>query len=75
MSTDVQKLLRPAALGLRWGMSPSTIRRMANEGRLPAPVRLSERIFGWPIAVIEGIERDKGVTGTKPAAAAKKGSK
>jgi predicted DNA-binding transcriptional regulator AlpA len=50
-------------------MSSATIRRMAREHKLPQPVYVSERVFGWPVAQIEKLEADR------IKAAAKKGSK
>ena len=50
---------RPTELGLRWGVSNSTIRRWAREGDLPQPTRLSERIFGWPLTVVLKIEQQR----------------
>lgn len=52
-------LLRPTQLALRWNMSSATVRRMAREGKLPKPVRISERVFGWPVTQIEKIEADR----------------
>jgi predicted DNA-binding transcriptional regulator AlpA len=51
--------LRPSALGTRWGMSGSSIRRMAREGRLPRPVQISERIFGWSLETIQKLEAER----------------
>jgi predicted DNA-binding transcriptional regulator AlpA len=64
----MQTLFRPQALAARWGISASSVRRMAAEGRLPKPVVVSQRVFGWTLATVEKIEgeRDK---------AAKKGAK
>jgi len=63
-----QTFLRPTALGARWGMSGSSIRRMAREGRLPKPVQISERIFGWSLSTVEKIEaeRDKAAAAKRP---------
>ena len=69
MSTPTT-FLRPSQLGARWGMSGSSIRRMAREGRLPTPVRISERIFGWSLVTVEKLEAER-----DRAAAAKKVSK
>jgi predicted DNA-binding transcriptional regulator AlpA len=52
-------LLRPTQLAARWNMSSATIRRMAREHKLPKPVYVSERVFGWPVAQIEKLEADR----------------
>jgi predicted DNA-binding transcriptional regulator AlpA len=52
-------LLRPTQLAARWNMSSATIRRMAREHKLPQPVYVSERVFGWPVAQIEKLEADR----------------
>jgi predicted DNA-binding transcriptional regulator AlpA len=59
MKTD-QQLFRPEALAQRWGMSASTVRRLMGLGKLPQPVRLSQRIYGWTLATIEKIEAERG---------------
>jgi predicted DNA-binding transcriptional regulator AlpA len=58
-------ILRPTQLALRWNMSSATIRRMAREHKLPRPVRISERVFGWPIAQIEKLEAEKAKAAAK----------
>jgi predicted DNA-binding transcriptional regulator AlpA len=32
---------------------------MAREHKLPQPVYVSERVFGWPVAQIEKLEADR----------------
>jgi len=56
---------RPTDLGLRWGVSNSTIRRWAREGVLPAATKLSERVIGWPSATVLKIEADRAKRGAK----------
>jgi predicted DNA-binding transcriptional regulator AlpA len=55
-----QQLFRPSALAQRWGMSASSVRRLASEGKLPQPTRISERIYGWSLATVEKIEAERG---------------
>jgi len=61
-------LFRPQAVAARWGMSSSTVRRLMREGKLPKPVVISERIYGWSLATLEKIEAERD-------RAAKKGAK
>jgi predicted DNA-binding transcriptional regulator AlpA len=63
---QAQQLFRPEALAERWGMSASTVRRLMNLGKLPQPVRLSERIYGWTLAQVEKIEVERSKT-VKPS--------
>jgi len=58
MSTELT-FFRPSQLGARWGMSGSSIRRMAREGRLPKPIQISERVFGWDISTVQKLEADR----------------
>jgi len=53
------KFFRPTALAARWGMSASSVRRLAALGKLPKPIRLSERIYGWSLATVEKIEKSR----------------
>ena len=65
-----QTFFRPEQLGARWGMSGSSIRRMAREGRLPKPEVISPRIFGWSLQTIERLEAER-----TRASAGKRGGK
>lgn len=63
--TQERTFYRPMQLAERWNTSGSTIRRLAAEGKLPAPVRISERVYGWSLDTIKRIEseRDKKAAG------------
>ena len=63
----MQTLFRPTALAARWGISASSVRRLAREGKLPKPVRISERVFGWSLATVEQIERERDKAAGKTA--------
>ncbi|WP_390620370.1 helix-turn-helix transcriptional regulator [Stieleria varia] len=41
----------------RWGCSPEHVRRLAESGRIPAPVALG-RLIRWPLSVLEQWEAD-----------------
>ena len=62
---DSKTFFRPSALGERWGVSNSTIRRWAREGALPKPTIFSKRIFGWSLAVVEQVEKQRAGKGAK----------
>jgi predicted DNA-binding transcriptional regulator AlpA len=44
-------------LGERWGCSPRHVRRMADSGRIPRPIKLGN-LIRWPVASIEKWESD-----------------
>tara|TARA_R110002049_G_scaffold4601_5_gene32149 strand:- start:216455 stop:216706 length:252 start_codon:yes stop_codon:yes gene_type:complete len=50
-------MLDVPALAERWGVSEKSVRRMADGGRIPRPVRLLS-LLRWPVAVIEQWERN-----------------
>lgn len=57
--TDGRKraMLNVVDLGTRWGCSPRHVRRMADSGRIPRPIKLGN-LIRWPVAVIEQWETD-----------------
>jgi predicted DNA-binding transcriptional regulator AlpA len=55
--TNDSKLLRPAAVAARLGISRKTVYRWAAQGRLPPPTRLSAAVIGWPADVVERVLR------------------
>jgi predicted DNA-binding transcriptional regulator AlpA len=60
---EQRNFYRPEHLGRRWGVSGSSIRRWAAAGALPAPTRLSARVFGWTDIQVAEMEQ----AGKKPA--------
>lgn len=48
-----KRLIRPNAVAERLGISKTTLYRMVNTGKLPAPVRISSQCTGWPEDVID----------------------
>lgn len=47
------KLLRLPAVIKRVGMSRSSVYRKIQEGSFPAPIKISERLNGWPESAID----------------------
>jgi len=52
-SGSESSLLSPTQVGSMLGLSSRSVLRYANDGRIPAPIRVSKRAFRWPREVIE----------------------
>jgi predicted DNA-binding transcriptional regulator AlpA len=52
-----RRLLRPADVERRWGVSRSTLRRWAKAGIGPRPVRLTDGTVRYDLAAVEEFER------------------
>lgn len=48
-----KSFMRPADLIAEYGISHASVFRWIKNGNLPAPVRLSPRVIGWPREQIE----------------------
>lgn len=48
----MKRMLRRPAVEAATGLSRSTLYRKIGQGEFPKPIRLSERVVGWPEDVI-----------------------
>ena len=51
-----RRLLRPADVERRWGVSRSTLRRWAKAGIGPRPIRLTDGTIRYALADVEAFE-------------------
>lgn len=50
-----ERLVRPAEAAAMLRVSIATLYRLAREGKLPPPRRLTHRVSGWPLSVIRDL--------------------
>lgn len=67
MSNEIDPLLtRTQVRALFGGIAPNTLRNWEISGKLPPPVRLSERVIGWRRSTIEVLLEKGGARWAKP---------
>lgn len=54
---DGRTMLSVKDLGIRWGCSERHVRRMADAGRCPRPIKFGS-LLKWPVSLIEQWESD-----------------
>lgn len=50
-----ERLVRPAEVAAMLHVSVATVYRLAREGKMPRPRRLTHRVSGWPLSVIRDL--------------------
>ena len=49
----MQRLLDIREVAEQLATSPATIKRMADDGTFPLPIRVGKRLMRWPIGVVD----------------------